>query len=304
MDALIQEIRDFINNPRRQYNLLKNKEYWNQLCSSLDVIEDCELAITAYKNTEFNKGDGDKYLKVYGLLQAMFVQQDAVKNLWEALEVNGNFELDEQLRNIRKIRNESVGHPTKTFNNSYHFVSRITIEKQGFQLMSCHNHQKDFKDINVLGIIKKQKSLLSEKLNVILQSLKEEEKTHKEQFKTKKLESAFPNTYTYHISGIFESILSMDKRGVGNAHLKQINLILDKLKEMLNERGIVIDTYDSINLLYDELSFPIKKLNIYFDDGAREKIDDKTAYIFAFFIKEKMDELKSIVNEIDKEYEE
>lgn len=61
-----QEIRKFINKPRKQYILLKNHKFWNQLCSSLDVIEDSDLAIDAYLNMEFSKDDGEKYLRLYG----------------------------------------------------------------------------------------------------------------------------------------------------------------------------------------------------------------------------------------------
>lgn len=307
MNNILEEIRKYINNPIKQYNLLKNKPYWNQLCSSLDVIGDCDLAINAYENNEFNKGDGDKYLKVYGLLQAIFIQQDAVKNLWEALEIESIFELGDELTKIRNIRNNSIGHPTKRgngTNKSYHFISRITIEKSGFKLMSCSNNRTDFNDINILEIIEKQKNLLSDKLNIILESLKKEEESHKEEFKMKKLDEAFHSTYAYHVSGVFESILSSEKRAVGTAHLEQVKNILNKLKKLLNERGIEIDTYDSIKMIYDELEYPIKELDDFFDEKTEQKkVNDKTAYIFAFFIKEKIEELKSIIKEIDKEYQ-
>jgi len=304
MNNILKEIREYINNPRKQYNLLKNKPYWNQLCSSLDVIGDCDLAISAYENTEFNKRDGDKYLKLYGLLQAIFVQQDAVRNLWEALEIGSKFELGAELKRIRDMRNNSIGHPTKTFSKSYHFISRITIEKSGFKLMSCSNNKTDFIDINILEIIKKQKNLLSDKLNIMLEYLKKEEESHKEMFKTKNLEDAFNDMYTYHLSGVFESILSSEKRPVGNVHLEQVKSILDELKKLLKERGIEIDTYDSIKLLYDELEYPIKELDDFFNKKTEQKkVNDKTAYIFAFFVKGKMEELKSIIEEIDKKYQ-
>lgn len=304
MNKILEKIREYINSPRKQYNLLKNKSYWNQLCSSLDVIEDCDLAISAYENTEFNNGDGDKYLRLYGLLQTVFVQQDAVKNLWKALEIESNFELGDELEKIRNIRNESIGHPTKTFRNSCHFISRITMEKSGFQLLSYRDNRMFFENINIIEIIEKQRNLLSDKLNIILESLKKEEKSHQDMFKMKNLEEAFHSTYTYHVSGVFESILSPEKRPVGIAHLEQVKNILDKLKKLLKERGIEIDTYDSIKMVYDELEYPIKELDDFFDEKTEQnKVNDKTAYIIAFFVKEKIEELKSIIEEIDKEYQ-
>jgi len=62
-----EELRLFINKPRIQYRLLKKRPLWFQLCSSLDTIEDTELAIDSYLSSEFEK-DGELYLAIYGLL--------------------------------------------------------------------------------------------------------------------------------------------------------------------------------------------------------------------------------------------
>ena len=55
-------------------------------------------------------------IAVYGLLQAMIVQQDAIGHLEEAIEIKKP-NLDKEypgLLKIRKIRVETVGHPTST----------------------------------------------------------------------------------------------------------------------------------------------------------------------------------------------
>jgi len=121
-----REIRDFINKPIKQFNLLKNHKLWNQLCSSLDVIGDSDLAISAYINSEFGTDDGEKYLRLYGALQALFLQQDAVTNMCESLGLPNNLTSHPKLKEIRDIRNDSIGHPTKRGNyKSYHFISSV-----------------------------------------------------------------------------------------------------------------------------------------------------------------------------------
>jgi len=45
---LESEIRDLINQPRKKHFLLMDSAQWYQLCSSMDVIGDTELAIDAY----------------------------------------------------------------------------------------------------------------------------------------------------------------------------------------------------------------------------------------------------------------
>lgn len=87
LSELKSEIRHFINLPRRQHELLANPASWNTLCSALDVIGDTELALEAYVKWERRPEDGEKYLLVYGALQVMEVQQDAVKYICETLEV-------------------------------------------------------------------------------------------------------------------------------------------------------------------------------------------------------------------------
>lgn len=306
MNKFVQEIRNFINSRRKQYTLLKNRAHWNQLCSSLDTIEDCELAMNSYNNT-FSEEHGESYLRLYGVLQTLFVQQDAVKHLWESLQISETFELEEELKEIRKVRNDSIGHPTKRdnkkSNTSYHSISKISMKKSDFKLMSCYQDKTEFRDISVNNLITTQNKFLSEKLKKILQSLKDEEKEHKEKFKMEKLEATFPRTLSYHVSGLFESVLDSDKKSLGNAHLSQVKTVLDNVQKKLKKRDIEINTYDSIETIYTDLEYPIKKLETFFDEQAqRNQINDKTAYIFVFFIKETMNELKRIMCELDKEY--
>jgi len=271
-----QEIRKFINKPRKQYNLLKNHKFWNQLCSSLDVIEDSDLAIDAYLNMEFSKDDGNLITNI-------------------------------KLREIRDIRNDSIGHPTKRGNyNSYHYISRVSITKSKFKLFSDYENSKTIiKDILVIDLIKEQRKYLSKILKKIIKVLKAEEKKHKEKFKMEKLEAIFPNTLSYYIEKIFENIGKLDRAKLGLRHVKLIKKFMDKLKESLQKRGIEIDTYDSIKYQYELLEYPITELELYFDSSkAKEepRINDKTAYIFTCFIKEELRELKEMVIEIDSEY--
>ena len=78
ISILEQELREFINHPRRQAGLLSDVASWNIICSALDVVGDTELALDAYLNLQQLSTDGEKYLMVHGVLQVMEVQQDAV----------------------------------------------------------------------------------------------------------------------------------------------------------------------------------------------------------------------------------
>jgi len=139
LDRLCSKIRNLINESRKKNLLRKNEQLWHKLCSSLDVIQDTDAAMTAYQKNAFPKDEGEQYIRVYGILQALVVQQDATKHLIESLQVGmAREKKDEALRVIRDIRNRSTGHPTEKTHGgvSYNFISRVTMHKEGYRLMS------------------------------------------------------------------------------------------------------------------------------------------------------------------------
>lgn len=81
---LQESIYTHINTNRYQANLISDPKVWNQICSSLDVISDTIMAILSYCSNNYPKDIGLQYIYTYGLLQSLFIQQDAVKNLTKA----------------------------------------------------------------------------------------------------------------------------------------------------------------------------------------------------------------------------
>ena len=85
ISTLEQSVREFLNTTRYQTDLLKDLNNWNQICSSLDTIGDTLLSIEDYVEAEYPDSTGLKYIFTYGILQALFIQQDAVKHLSEVI---------------------------------------------------------------------------------------------------------------------------------------------------------------------------------------------------------------------------
>ena len=177
MHGQTQKIRNLVNIPTIQQTLKKDGVLWNQMCSCLDVIEDTELAINTYFNKKCGESAEECYLAVYGLLQALFVQQDAVINLCESLGIPNPLNRYPQLGKIRKVRNDSVGHPTRrgaANKPSYHFISRPTLTHDGFQHLSIDSNGKlDFEDISIPDLIKDQEAYLSEILKSVIVELEQ-----------------------------------------------------------------------------------------------------------------------------------
>src|ERR1039457_1085278 len=49
----VRQIREYIKNPHKHYELRQNKALFHQLCSSLDVIGDTDEAIIAFEEREW-----------------------------------------------------------------------------------------------------------------------------------------------------------------------------------------------------------------------------------------------------------
>src|SRR4030042_3035139 len=129
---------------------------WNMLCSCLDTIKDTELAIGAYEQSNKPSPVGAALLLVYGALQALFIQQDAVENLCQAIDLA--YVRDKLLTDIREIRNDSTGHPTKRGRGkgrAYNFIGRSSITKAGFDLMTTYpdNRSPLFRHASIESLI-------------------------------------------------------------------------------------------------------------------------------------------------------
>ncbi|MGH9663197.1 MAG: hypothetical protein ACRD9L_02090, partial [Bryobacteraceae bacterium] len=108
VNGLLCFIREFISHPRRLDPLLNDKPAFNVLASAMDVISDTEWAITSYEHGEY-ADRGMLYLVLYGLLQAMYVQQDGLEHLVRALEGNEQYkiEIEPEAAYIRKVRHDT-----------------------------------------------------------------------------------------------------------------------------------------------------------------------------------------------------
>lgn len=298
----VNGIREFINETSitKRYKLLQQSAQWNQLCSSLDVIGDTELALDSFVNLRDELDTGNLYLAIYGALQALFIQQDAVNHLSEALDIT--IATDSVLHQIREIRNDSIGHPTKRKNKSFCFIQRAGLSFTSLKYMKVDSTDtsREFLEVNVLDLISNQREILSKHLLQILNKLKEEEMTHRHEFRKKKIVDNFPPTLSYAFGKMYESIGGIKSLPFGRIHLEEVQKCLADFQKELKTRAI--EKVDSIEYLLKLLSYPLKELKKYFTEEDSHELNDESAYIFLFFVQKHIEELKKIAQEIDNEY--
>ena len=185
---LVEEIRKLIYRPYEQDTLLQDDARWNMLCSCLDVIEDTDCCLEAFLRTDIDRfdcdqhlEDGNKYMYVYGTLQALYLQQDAFTHLTESLPSTKSFKMPCSLDKIREIRNASIGHPTKQDRPAkvpvrFNFISRVSIGNQGFKLGTTYEDDRSdcFKDVNIPELIATQRRIFIGVLKNIIETLEKE----------------------------------------------------------------------------------------------------------------------------------
>jgi len=104
------EVRSFA------YIIFKNTFSETMFKASCNTIKNSNLILDAYqKNIDSSTGKGEKLLLIFGVLQSLFTSIDALYNLGRSLLIDKlmiNINQNEELREIKYIRNDVVGHPT------------------------------------------------------------------------------------------------------------------------------------------------------------------------------------------------
>jgi hypothetical protein len=303
------QIRDYINHYRNNHVLVQDLVKWNILCSSLDVVGDTELAIEDYKHLDGGQGDGFNYLAVYGILQVIYVQQDAVRHILESLDVPLKLIDPGLLKDtlyVRSIRNKATGHPSKHGKGkqplSSHFISRISLSLAGFTLMSAEGARTQFNNISISDLLQKQEAGTTHALEIVVEELRKREEAHKMKFKGKTMVSMFPSTLGYYFEKVYEGTLgkSGGRWQFGGMHVGILIELVAKLREAFTERA-VLPANDPTECALVDTEYALGKLKGYYDSASENYLNDKDAYIFTTYVESQFEQLKTLAAETDED---
>lgn len=302
---LEDKIRDRINARRKQHELIGRRADWHRLCSALDVVGDIELGLDAYLIHGLVHESGVQYLHIYGALQLLQTQQDAVAEICAALQIKPR--ASPKIPLVRELRSSSVGHPMRQLENNQsksNFIVRATMSQHEFTLLTVVSDDWASRErqVSVPRLIELQRQALAATLSEVIDTLDEAEMKHREQHKSEKLTNCFPETLSYYYSKITEAIHSPRTYPLGKMHVELVRECLSRMRTMLEERG-EWGNYDSIDYEYELLLYPLDELSVFFTDRASSRHNEKDANIFCAFVREQMNGLVVIAREIDEKYE-
>ena len=305
------QIRDLVTHYRFTHVLLQDLVNANVVWSALDAIGDTQLAIDNYQSLDGKDHAGFNYLAVYGVLQIFYVQQDAVWDLFESLDIPIT-EFGADITEVREARNKATGHPTRREGSkkkgippSSHFISRPTLSLAGFQLMSAiGGTTTQFADIRIFDLLKKQEEGIVRLLELVVRELHKREEEHKMKFKGKSVTSVFPDQLSYYFEKVFEGTTSVSsgRWEWGRAHVDLLLDIVAKLRQAFVERAL-LPASDGIEHELQATEYPIQKLKRYYDSAPDNTLSNKDAYIYAFYIRHQFEELKKLAKAVDEEFQ-
>jgi hypothetical protein len=305
MGELSRWIRDYGQEARQRARLFPDRFTWHQLWTALDIINDVDSALTAYLENKFPDETGERYLRLYGALQGLFMQQDALFDLIRAIHPAKDIRLNDVLRGIRDARNASVGHPTQMRRKgvvSVHGIVQNSMRKDGFELLSYpENDGEMFQHVSVPELIEKQRAEAARILSEVVEDLRGQEEAHREQFRKVSLMKVFDHV-SYAFEKIFEGIRGGAVPNLGTWGVGCLQKSLDDFGDLLKARGLSMRSYDSLYYVYEKIDHPLTELTKFVRMEPSEIASNKSAAVFAEALRSYFDELRSMAGEIDQEY--
>jgi len=301
---LCRFIRDYGQSPRHTINIRTIPFRWHQLWAAMDVIEDTDLAIGNHLEADFPSDMGERYLRVYGVLQALFLQQDAVRHVIEALRPAMMVDFADVLKDIRGVRNASVGHPTELRRGrtvSAHGIVQSSMNRRGFTLASfSETGASSFHAIDLVDLAEKQKSEIVRILSEVVDELKREDNEHKAKFRREKICDCLRGV-GYAIEKIGEEL-----RGgpvcLGTWAVEDLNRSLRAFVSALEKREMELRDYPSIQYHCSELEYPLGELAKFMRREACDIPSCLAAGVYAESLRAHFDALFDIASEIDTDY--
>lgn len=294
---LEQRIREEINKSSYIFQRLIEAGDWGRVCSAMDMLGDSEVAFDGWLHASDVENLGLRYIMIFGVLQVLFVQQDAAIRLCSAFGVNPSKMLSAELREIREIRNPSVGHPVLRDDGSSHHITRATLSSRGFQMASYWpDGRSQYWSVNLRDLVTKQRKLLTPLLQETLQQVIAWENEHRQRFRDDRLASEIND---YLLQNLWRAVHEVDRAPMGPSTIEMVRENIAAFETGLLERIPASPIAEELGSIRHGLD----RLTSYFQIAAPTEMDRKDADLFVSHVVDRLRHLRDIAAEIDSDFE-
>ncbi|MCC7111053.1 MAG: hypothetical protein IT382_17300 [Deltaproteobacteria bacterium] len=250
-----------------------NRPY--QFFVALDLLEDTELALRAYASSFGRHPDfGRVYLLLFGALQALVVQQDALRHVGEALGLTLDLsEADEQqLETIRHARNHVAGHPTKVRvpggGIEYAALVRRDLGRRPRAIRFDADRHVQTEDLDVEKWIVAQSRIAATSLRALIGVVRAEVDAHRRRFRRVSLAAILRER---HVPA--RMAVALDARAVDAGLAKDLRASIGTVVAELLHRGLRSDSYN-VNAYRDALRMAAGSLSVDRATDLRTRLDE------------------------------
>lgn len=178
-DLINAKVRSSQADIRATLRLSKDVD-WSFLCISMDVVEDACTAINNFLQfgingpTKYNDV-GEKYLRLYGILGATYIQQEALLKLYQLMNVPPSLKKGKELVDsllIRSLRHKLCSHSTNYHDKSSDSVQAyipIRIDLENFSCTYGKNGRGDHSCVDLKQAVDEHLMTMIELLDRILE---------------------------------------------------------------------------------------------------------------------------------------
>lgn len=244
-EDICRKIRNLANSSIFIDNIKRFDLNWDLVWAAMDTIEDTSFAIEAYRNESNSSNQGLEYLKVYGLFQAIFMQQDAVRNFAEGFKLNRiNISTGTDAKDVRELRNKYFGHhkyERKGKPTTYHGIARMSVGDDSIMAWTYPNFSTE--NIDIKYAITVNRKYIIDSLDRVLNDIKKKRTDYVKQFQNKMTEDKQGYSFEKLYSWVYGD--TADRTAMTDFSLRNIRQQIDSIEQGLKER------YDNIKDIGD-----------------------------------------------------
>ena len=305
LEKLADKINDSIVYKQQVWDK-RDDGQWDKFWSAYYVLRDAQWAIDEWKEVE-----NPQRLEMYGLLQALVVQQDALRHVQEAMDCKSIHIKNDypDLHEIRIARNQLAGHPSQTEYDTRNYKDGTrTHTTIGYSdnskiieyVVSSGKGSKRCK-FSLLDSITTQESILYSEVDNLTNKIDCEDMSHKSGFKDDSLRKKLhTSTYLASKAYSFEQDNQYARLAIGS-----LSKIYDNFKKEVCSRYKVSTIDETIHApgLVGELE-KIDKMLPRVQDMLlnRDKVDNLDLDVYAEVLTNSFRLLEKMAEEIDEEF--